>query len=123
MARCSAIKANGERCTLAANGQHGRCWAHDPANKEKRSKMASHAAKAKPSKEIRDLKGRVWEVVEAVLEGSQEKGRAAVAIQGFNALRGVLELERRLRETEELEKRLEQLEAAAESGGATRRGA
>jgi hypothetical protein len=50
-------------------------------------------------------------VIEAVLDGSQDRGRAAVAIQGFKALKGVLELERRVvKETEELDARIEALE-------------
>jgi hypothetical protein len=54
-------------------------------------------------------------VIDAVLEGSQDRGRAAVAIQGFNALKGVLELERRVKETEDLEMRIEELERASEA--------
>lgn len=49
-------------------------------------------------------------MIEAVLDGSQNRGRAAVAIQGFKALKGVLELERRVKETEELDARIEALE-------------
>jgi hypothetical protein len=67
-------------------------------------------------KEIRDLKRRISEVIDGVLEGSQDRGRAAVAIQGFNALRGVLELERKIKETEELEARIEALEQSQEGG-------
>jgi hypothetical protein len=55
-------------------------------------------------------------VVDAVLEGSQDRGRAAVAIQGLNALRGVLELERKVRELDELEARIEALEKPQEGG-------
>jgi len=54
-------------------------------------------------------------VIDAVLEGSQDRGRAAVAIQGFNALKSVLELERRVKETEDLERRIEELERASEA--------
>jgi hypothetical protein len=61
--------------------------------------------------------------VEAVLDGSQDRGRAAVAIQGFNSLRGVLELERKVREVDELEARIEQLEQANGSGKEKRWGA
>jgi hypothetical protein len=68
------------------------------------------------SREIRDLKRRISEVIDAVLESSQDRGRAAVAIQGLNALRSVLELERKIRETEELEARIEALEQSQERG-------
>ncbi len=39
-----------------------------------------------------------------------------MAIQGFNALRGALELERRVRELDEIEARVEALEGAREGG-------
>ncbi len=89
---------------------------HDPANSDKRRRMASHAARARPNREIKDLKKRIGEVVEAVLDGTQDRGRAAVAIQGFNSLRGVLELERRVRELDDLEARLAELEQANGNG-------
>jgi hypothetical protein len=115
MGVCRATKANGEPCTLPANGPQGLCWAHDPANAEKRRMGASRGGRAKANGDIRDLKRRISEVIDAVLEGSQDRGRAAVAIQGFNALKGVLELERRVKETEDLERRIEELERASEA--------
>jgi hypothetical protein len=113
--QCTAVKRNGEPCTLPANGPQGLCWAHDPANAEKRRRGASRGGKGKANGDIRDLKRRISEVIDAVLEGSQDRGRAAVAIQGFNALKGVLELERRVKETEDLERRIEELERASEA--------
>ena len=65
------------------------------------------------SVEIRDLKKRISEVIDAVLEGSQDRGRAAVAIQGFNALKSVLELE--VKEQKEILERIEALEQSAET--------
>jgi hypothetical protein len=44
MAVCRATKANGEPCALAATGPQGLCWAHDPANRDRRKRMASKAA-------------------------------------------------------------------------------
>jgi hypothetical protein len=94
------------------------CWWHDPANADKRRRAASKGGKGGGSREIRDLKQRISEVVDAVLDGSQDRGRAAVAIQGFNALRGVLELERKIKETDDLEVRIEALERMQEGGRA-----
>ena len=51
-----------------------------------------------------------------MLEGSQDRGQTAVAIQGLAALRGVPELGRKVRETEELESRTETLERHHEGG-------
>jgi hypothetical protein len=65
------------------------------------------------SVEIRDLKKRISEVVDAVLEGSRVRGQAPVAIQGFNALKSVLELE--VKEQEEILERIEAVEQSAET--------
>src|SRR5215203_2928856 len=114
MAVCSGTKRDGSRCTATVEVPQEYCWWHDPANADKRRRAASIGGKGGAGKEIRDLKQRISEVIEAVLEGSQDRGRAAVAIQGFNALRGVLEMERKIRETEELEARIEALERPQE---------
>ena len=50
-----------------------------------------------------------------MLEGSQDWGQAPVAIQGFNALKSVLELERKVKEQEEILERIEALEQTAET--------
>jgi hypothetical protein len=110
MAICSGIKRDGSRCTATVEPPQEYCWWHDPANADKRRRAASKGGKGGGSREIRDLKRRISDVVDAVLEGSQDRGRAAVTIQGFNALRGVLELERKVRELDELEARIEALE-------------
>jgi hypothetical protein len=112
MAVCSGIKRDGTRCTATVEPPQEYCWWHDPANAEKRRRAASRGGKG-GSREIRDLKRRISDVIDAVLEGSQDRGRAAVAIQGFNALRGTLELERKIKETDELEARIEELERSA----------
>jgi hypothetical protein len=116
MAVCSGIKRDGSRCTATVEAPQEYCWWHDPANADKRRRAASKGGKGGGGKEIRDLKKRISLVIEAVLEGSQDRGRAAVAIQGFNALKGVLELERKIKETDELETRIEALEQPQEGG-------
>jgi hypothetical protein len=118
MAVCSGIKRDGSRCTATVEAPLEYCWWHDPANADKRRWAASKGGKGGGGKEIRDLKKRISLVIEAVLEGSQDRGRAAVAIQGFNALKSVLELERKIKETEELEARIEALEQTQEGGRA-----
>ena|SRR5687768_3047544 len=110
MAVCRATKANGEPCTLAANGPQGLCWAHDPANREKRSRMASKAARSKPSRELIRLKAQLVDLTKDVLAGEIETGRAAVANQLINTLIRAIEQERKMRELGELAERLEALE-------------
>jgi hypothetical protein len=123
MPRCAGTKRDGGRCTTIVKPPQTHCYQHDPARAGERSRNASKAARTKPSREIGDLKKRIGEVVEAVLDGTQDRGRAAVAIQGFNSLRGVLELERKVRELDDLEARIEQLEQANGDGKEKRWGA
>ena len=120
--RCAGIKRDGGRCTTIVKPPQTHCYQHDPNRSEERRRNASRAGKSTGGREIKDLKRRISEVVDTVLEGSQDRGRAAVAIQGFNALKGVLELERKIKETDALEARIEALEQSQE-GGSRRWGA
>ena len=123
MARCQGITRAGGRCTLGVPPGVQWCFNHDPARAEERRRNASRAGKSAGGREIRDLKRRISDVVDAVLEGSQDRGRAAVAIQGLNALRAVVELERKIRETEEIEERIAALEERLPQNGGRKWGA
>ncbi len=123
MAVCRATKANGEPCTLPANGPQGLCWGHNPANCEKRRKMASRAARSKPSKELARIKQRLSDLASDVLDGSVERGVAAVASQVLNVYLRAIELERKVKEQEEILERIESLEQSAEAKGGSRWGA
>ena len=118
MTRCQGIKRDGGRCTLSVPPGVQWCFNHDPARAQERRRNASKAGKSTGGRETRGLKRRILEVVDAVLEGSQDRGRAAVAIQGFNALRGVIDLELKVREQEEILERIEALEKNLERKGA-----
>jgi hypothetical protein len=120
--RCAGIKQDGGRCTTIVKPPQTHCYQHDPDRSEERRRNASRAGKSTGGREIKDLKRRISEVVGAVLEGSQDRGRAAVAIQGLNALKGVLELERKIKETDALEARIEALEQSQEGGSRRLRG-
>lgn len=122
MPRCRETKADGTPCERIVPAYKRYCYSHDPDRAEERKRNASRAGKSVGGKEIKDLKRRISDVVDAVLSGSQDRGRAAVAIQGFNSLRGVLELERKVREVDELEARLEALELGVEGSPREGRG-
>ena len=111
MARCGFIKASGERCKGTATGPSGYCWAHDPANAEKRSRMASKAARSKPNRELQGVKTQLEDLTKDVLTGDLETSRAAVANQLINTRLRAIEQERKIKETDELEARIEALEA------------
>jgi hypothetical protein len=115
--QCTAVKRNTERCTLPANGPQGLCWAHDPANAEKRRRGASRGGKAKANRELPSIKARLEDLTEQVLSGELPTGPAAVANQLINTRLRAIELERKIKETEELEARLEALERDTKEGG------
>src|ERR671910_49487 len=110
MGACKATKANGEPCTLPANGPQGLCWAHDPKNAERRRKGASRGGRAKANRELPSIKALLEDLTERVLSGELETGRAAVANQLVNTRLRAIEQERKMRELEEMAERLEALE-------------
>jgi hypothetical protein len=70
--------------------------------------------------ELASIKRDIRRTVAGVLEGSVERGIAAVAFQGFNVLLKGVEVERKVRETDELLARLEALEEAQGAGNGAR---
>ena len=118
MARCPAIKATGERCKGDALPGAGWCYSHDPGRAEERRRNASRGGKSggggRGSGELAGIKALLSELTNRVLGGegveALETGRAAVANQLVNTRLRAVELERRIRETDELEERIEQLE-------------
>lgn len=118
---CSATKRNGEPCTLPSTGSSGLCWAHDPANAERRRRGQSRGGKNKPSRELANIKARLSDLADDVLEGRQDRGAAAVASQVLNVYLRAVSVELKAREQLELIERLEALEAALERNKEHRR--
>jgi hypothetical protein len=107
--RCAAITRAGERCKLeATNGSY--CWSHAPETAQARKQRGRRGGKARGAGELSEIKRAIRETVDGVLDGCIERGIGAVAFQGFNTLLKSLEVERKIREQEELEARLEELE-------------
>jgi hypothetical protein len=109
MGICRATKANGEPCTLSANGPHGYCWAHAPENADRRRRAASKAARAKGNKELTLLKEEIKTVITDVKRGNLDRNDAGVMIQGYRALKDFIALERQVKETDELAAEIEEL--------------
>ena len=107
--QCSATKANGQPCTLPANGPSGYCWAHAPENAEKRRRTASRAARSKGNKEVLILKEEIKAVIADVRAGALDRNDAGVMIQGYRALKDFIALERQVKETDELAAEIEEL--------------
>src|SRR5215210_1938184 len=117
MAQCAGTKRNGERCTATVEPPQTYCWWHDPANAEARRRAASKGGRSKPSREIKDLKEQLEDLAAGVLDGTVERGNAVVVNQILNTRARLIELERKVKETDELEERIEQLEQAQERKG------
>ena len=107
---CRGTKRDGSPCTAPVTVSNGYCWAHDPANADKRRRMASRAGSSKGSGEIADLKKQLKDLASDVLSGEVVRSDAAVVNQILNTRARLIELERKIREQEELEARLEALE-------------
>src|SRR5215208_1903960 len=114
MAVCAGTKRDGSKCTATVEPPQTYCWWHDPENAEARRRAASKAGKSRPSRELPGIKSQLQDLTRDVLAGDLETGRAAVANQLINTRLRAIEQERKNRETEDLEARIEALERASE---------
>jgi uncharacterized Zn finger protein (UPF0148 family) len=113
MGGCAGIKANGERCRgIAATGSDY-CPAHDPDRHEARSRAASKAAKSKSNKDLQGVKSQLQSIADRTLANELDARRATAAVQSLNAKIRAIEVERRVREEDELFERLGELERRA----------
>ena len=119
--RCTAITRGGSRCKLEAT-HSSYCYQHSPETADERRRNARRGGKAggngrasglaETAQARRYIKG----LVSQLLAGQVQRDVATAAFQGLNVLARYVELERRIRETDELEARLEVLERRAKIG-------
>jgi hypothetical protein len=120
MAQCSAIKANGERCKGVAIEPSEWCYQHSPAHAQERRRNASKGGKRggrgrpSPAGELEEVKALLRDLTEDVLLGNRDKGIATVANLLLNTRLRAIELERKWKEIQDLEGRLEALEGVLE---------
>ena len=118
MASCSGITGAGDRCRAIAITGSDYCHAHHPDRADARRRSASKGGKrggrGRPQAELTEVKDRIRSMVEDVRNGAMDRADAAVCGQLYNTLIRALSLELKVRETEELERRLEELEAMLE---------
>jgi hypothetical protein len=117
MPRCSGTKRDSGRCTAIVSGSQTYCYQHDPARQAERKRNASKAARSKPSRELQDIKRRLSELADDVLEERVERGIGAVASQVLNVYLRAVSVVLKAREQEEFEQRLEELEQALKQQG------
>jgi hypothetical protein len=111
---CSATKRDGSPCTLPSNGPSGLCWAHNPANAERRRRGQSRGGKNKPSRELLDIKSRISQLADDVLNEEVDKGIGAVVAQILNTYLAAIRTELKVKEVLELEARLAEVEERLE---------
>jgi hypothetical protein len=114
VARCAGTKRDGGRCTAIVKGSQTYCYQHDPERAGERRRAASKAGRSKPSRELASIKDQLAGMVDAVLSGNVPAGPYAVANQILNTRLRAIELERKIREQDELLERIEALEATAQ---------
>lgn len=127
MARCSGIRADGGRCGAQAIRMSEYCMNHHPdyegARRRRNSKGGKRGGRGRPQVELSDIKSQLRDLTEDVLTGKQETARGAVANQLINTRLRAIELERKVKETEELDARIAALEATrSQPGGSSRWG-
>jgi hypothetical protein len=124
MARCSGIRADGGRCGAQAIRGSEHCVNHHPdyedARRRSNSKGGKRGGRGRPQAQLADVKALLEDLTEQVLSGELETSRAAVANQLINTRLRAIETERKIKETEDLENRIEALETKTmASKGAT----
>ena len=121
MATCTGITRRGDRCKGIAIDSSGYCYAHHPDHVEDRRRAARkgghRGGRGRPQAELANIKERLSDLADDVLEGRQDKGVAAVASQVLNVYLRAVSVELKAREQLEIIERLEALEASSASRG------
>ncbi len=110
MPRCAATKPDGSPCERIVGASQSYCYAHDPSNADRRRRDAARAGRSTPNAELKEVKGLLKRLTQQVLSGDLGTSSAAVANQLLNTRLRAIELERKWKEIEELEARLEAVE-------------
>jgi hypothetical protein len=120
LAKCAAITQAGAACKGIPIDASGYCYAHHPDYTDERRRYGSRGGKrggrGRPQAELHEIKTLLADLTARVLkvEGVEplETGPAAVANQLINTRLRAIEQERKIKETEDLEARIEALERA-----------
>src|SRR5215212_663621 len=125
MSLCSGIRADGGRCGAQAIREEEFCIAHHPdyadARRRRNSKGGKRGGRGRPQAELANIKQRLSDLADDVLEGRQDKGVAAVASQVLNVYLRAVSVELKAREQQEFVERLETLEERLGRDGGGRR--
>jgi hypothetical protein len=118
MPQCAGIKRDGGRCTVVVGPGQTHCYQHDPSRAEDRRRNASKGGRSKGNPKLAKLDRQLEDLAADTLAGDVERGVAAVVNQILNTRARLIELERKIREQEELEERLVALESVLKARSA-----
>jgi hypothetical protein len=110
MHKCAGIKPNDGRCERIVSSEQTYCYSHDPSRESERRRNAARGGKAKAHGEIGQVKARLQALADMVLEGTLDRGDAAVVGQIWGTYIRAIGMELKVKEVTELEERLEELE-------------
>jgi hypothetical protein len=118
LAKCSGITQAGTACKgIPIDGSQW-CYVHHPDRADERrrhgSKGGKRGGRSRPQAELADIKRRLSDLADDVLEGRQDKAVAAVASQVLNVYLRAVSVELKAKEQLELIERLESLEEGLE---------
>ena|SRR5215216_6126118 len=120
MGTCVGSKRDGQQCTVIVEPPKTHCWWHDPAHASQRKRSAAKAGKSKPNRELADLKAQLEDLADGILEKRIARGDAIAVNMIINTRARLVELERKVKETQELEERISAIEQR--QGFSTHRG-
>jgi hypothetical protein len=124
LSRCTAIKASGERCKGRAIEGSEWCWNHNPDHADERrrhgAKGGKRGGRGRPQAELANIKERLSELADDVLEEKVDRGVGAVVSQILNVYLRAVSVELKVREQTEIIERLEALEEGLEQNRGSR---
>ncbi len=113
---CAAITRAGGRCQRNASEGSSFCYGHAPERSEERRRNAEKAGKiggngrSSSASEVSKARALTKGILSRLLSGVLTRDTATASFMGINTLARLVELERRIREADEIEERLEALE-------------
>jgi len=118
MPRCVGSKGDGSACERIVKASQKYCYSHDPARSAERQRNAARGGKrggrGRPLLEVRDTADQLQALIDKVLAGDLARADAAVIGQLLNYKRAVIATALTVRQQEEMEARLEEVEAILE---------
>lgn len=125
MNKCAAITNRGTACKGIPIDGSEYCYAHAPERLDERrrngAKGGRRAGRGRPVVDVRDIKQRLSDLADDVLEGAVDRSVGSIVAQILNVYLRAVSVEMKAKELEELEARLEELEEALKTQNGTRR--